>query len=124
MKIKLNSTTPDQLDWLVAKCKGKIISIWGNTIEVKDRYSFEDGYKFSPSTNREQGGRIIDREKIGTVYYPDMNCVTGEILPRWVGYVGYDVVHSAPGPTRLIAAMRCYVASKMGNDVEVPEELK
>lgn len=27
------------------------------------------------------------------------------------------------GPTPLIAAMRCYVASKLGDEVEVPEEL-
>jgi hypothetical protein len=28
------------------------------------------------------------------------------------------------GPTPLIAAMRCYVASKMGDEIELPEELK
>ena len=27
------------------------------------------------------------------------------------------------GPTPLIAAMRCYVASKLGDDVDIPEEL-
>jgi hypothetical protein len=27
------------------------------------------------------------------------------------------------GPTPLIAAMRCYVASKFGDEVETPEEL-
>lgn len=27
------------------------------------------------------------------------------------------------GPTPLIAAMRCYVASKLGDEVEIPEEL-
>jgi hypothetical protein len=26
-------------------------------------------------------------------------------------------------PTPLIAAMRCYVASKLGDDIEIPEEL-
>jgi hypothetical protein len=28
------------------------------------------------------------------------------------------------GPTPLIAAMRCYVASKLGDDIEIPEGLK
>jgi hypothetical protein len=28
------------------------------------------------------------------------------------------------GPTLLIAAMRCYVASKLGDDINIPEELK
>lgn len=27
------------------------------------------------------------------------------------------------GPTPLIAAMRCFVASKLGDEVEVPDEL-
>jgi len=27
------------------------------------------------------------------------------------------------GPTPLIAAMRCYVASKMGDEIDVPTEL-
>lgn len=27
------------------------------------------------------------------------------------------------GPTPLIAAMRCYVASKLGDTVDIPEEL-
>jgi hypothetical protein len=27
------------------------------------------------------------------------------------------------GPTPLIAAMRCYVASKLGDEVDIPEEL-
>ena len=27
------------------------------------------------------------------------------------------------GPTPLIAAMRCYVSNRLGNEVEVPEEL-
>ena len=27
------------------------------------------------------------------------------------------------GPTALIAAMRCFVASRLGDEVEVPEEL-
>jgi hypothetical protein len=28
------------------------------------------------------------------------------------------------GPTQLVSAMRCYVGSKLGNEVDVPEELK
>jgi len=27
------------------------------------------------------------------------------------------------GPAPLIAAMRCYVASKLGNEIDIPEEL-
>jgi hypothetical protein len=32
--------------------------------------------------------------------------------------------HQGHGPTPLIAAMRCYVQSKLGDEVEAPEELQ
>lgn len=60
----------------------------------------------------EHGGPIIERENI---------CLWTE---------GYDWEAKQYGvweewaSTPLIAAMRCYVGSKLGNDVDVPEELK
>ena len=59
----------------------------------------------------EHGGPIIERENI---------CLWTE---------GYDWEAKQYGvweewaSTPLIAAMRCYVGSKLGNDVDVPEEL-
>jgi hypothetical protein len=32
-------------------------------------------------------------------------------------------ISESEGPTPLIAAMRCYVASKLGDEVEIPSEL-
>jgi hypothetical protein len=64
------------------------------------------------STDWALGGPIIEREKIDLQW--DMNRWNAAIGPmRW--YIG--------GPTPLIAAMRCYVTSKLGADVDVPEEL-
>jgi len=34
-----------------------------------------------------------------------------------------DPIIHGKGPTPLIAAMRCYVASKLGDEVEIPQEL-
>jgi hypothetical protein len=67
------------------------------------------GY-FSPSTNWTHGGPIMEREKIATAWH----------ITRWVAWRG---VIEHPGPTPLIAAMRAYVASRLGNDIEIPEEL-
>lgn len=64
------------------------------------------------STDWAQGGPIIEREKI-TIEW------TGE---DWMGYIWHD--EEVFGPTPLVAAMRCYVASKLGDEVNVPEELK
>lgn len=48
--------------------------------------------------------------------------------PHWKAYIptwphGMMETHEQYGPTRLIAAMRCFVASKMGDEIEIPEEL-
>ena len=36
---------------------------------------------------------------------------------------GYTAIITADGPTPIIAAMRCYVSSKLGAEVEIPDEL-
>ena len=46
----------------------------------------------------------------------------------WMGSIGGCTDLDMPlwqehGPTPLIAAMRCYVASKLGDEVDVPDEL-
>ena len=72
-----------------------------------------------------QGGPIIERE-IGNLW--KHNKVDKREPDVWTA----AAYHKAPdgtllyyedGPTPLIAAMRCYVASKLGNTVDVPEEL-
>jgi hypothetical protein len=42
----------------------------------------------------------------------------------WAWARGFDDGFFQKGPTPLIAAMRCYVTLKLGDEVEVPEELK
>jgi hypothetical protein len=61
----------------------------------------------------EHGGPIIEREKIAIDFDGAAWCASDNHKPL----ANY-------GPTPLIAAMRCYVASKLGEDVSIPEELK
>lgn len=97
------------LDWAVAKALGG----------QEAAGSFLDGvvphpdyFKFYPSTNWAQGGPIIERERLALfIEYPD-------------DWGATDGNRRMPGDTPLIAAMRCYVASKLGDDIELPEELK
>jgi hypothetical protein len=42
----------------------------------------------------------------------------------WLATLVRGAVYMEFAPTPLIAAMRCYVASKMGDEIELPEELK
>jgi len=65
------------------------------------------------STDWAQGGPIIERERIDVLYEHDL---------RWIAVPQKGI--ESYGPTPLIAAMRCYVASKLGDEVEIPEGLK
>jgi hypothetical protein len=64
-------------------------------------------------------GPIIEREGISTVQEGDSSPWVGSIY----NYDEQDWHLHTPGPTPLIAAARCYVTSKLGDTVEVPEEL-
>lgn len=68
--------------------------------------------RFCFSTSWLQGGPIIEREK-----YEIHNGANGERVAHGE-FQKYGI-----GPTALIAAMRCHVASRLGDEVDVPEEL-
>ena len=110
--MKVSELQDATLNWAVAKCKGMV----PNTPFI----AANKEYTFKPSTDWAQGGPIIEREKIG------LHCGDG----TWGVDVGiWEASHSRclhikRGPTPLIAAMRCYVASQMGDEIELPEELK
>ena len=111
--VKTSELTGDAIDWAVAKCEGhagKWINddLEGNHIEKA----------YSPSTDWAQGGSIIEREGI------NLFLRKGSIAKAGKPWLAYNDKHvEALGPTLLIAAMRCYVESKLGDRVEVPEEL-
>lgn len=99
MKVKTNELTGATLNWAVGQA---------------------DECDLAPveySSNWEFAGPIIEREKIGIVTSDgDANVWIGSIFePDWK--------FNRTGSTPLIAAMRCYVASKLGEEVEVPDEL-
>ena len=93
------------LDWAVAKCEGITLGVV---------------YYLKPSTNWAQGGPIIEREGVNLEYNPD-RCLWIASTPAPEHRNGAVEV---TGPTPLIAAMRCYVASKLGDEFEIPEELR
>ena len=145
MKIKTQELKNTALDWAMAKCEN--FDTRNNyrcqVIDADDiEYVFEccadddahaeeqalDAYPnsevheieriglYSPTTNWEQGGPIIEREKISVGWsfghdaWEAQIYLTDEMIERY-------------GPTPLIAAMRCYVASKLGDEVEIPDML-
>lgn len=112
--MKTNELTGAVLDWAVAKCAGKIDRCGEVTRIGNQLFCYEDGerMRYAPSTDWSQGGPIIEREELSRLMCFNTHewlCNNGPIF--------------CEGPTPLIAAMRCYVASKLGNEIEVPNEL-
>ena len=70
---------------------------------------------FNPSIEWAQGGPLIELQGIIFLGPGDDSTYLACICRPYVAAIGH---------THLIAAMRCYVASKLGDEVEIPEELK
>lgn len=98
------------LDWMVANAERKNIIQVVKGITYVPEYPRIGGVQYHPSTDWAQGGPIIEREGI----FSGPHC---DIFIAWTGGTRWE------GPTQLIAAMRCYVSSKLGDEVEVPEVL-
>ena len=112
MKIKTNELTGAALDWAVAHCEGLLCFGYrtdGKRFAVEDSDGQVEG--FMPATDWAHAGPIIEREGITLTHQQT----------QWAAQTDDDVF--AYGPTPLIAAMRCYVASKLGDEVDVPKEL-
>jgi hypothetical protein len=110
--MKTSELTGAALDWAVAKLEGaKLYISYGAACRV--------GGWIDYSTDWSQGGPIIEREKIS---------IMEECNGTWMGSIGGCTDLDMPlwqehGPTPLIATMRCYVASKLGDEIDLPREL-
>ena len=102
--MKASELQGDALDWAVELIQQG---------EKAKRLNYPAPY----SAEWEYGGPIIEGEKIDVMWCGD----------RWCAYTmtpDKEAQLQTEGTTPLIAAMRGYVASKLGDEVELPEELK
>lgn len=119
--MKTSELTGAALDWAVASCEGwqpeKVSDNQGEYWWLfKDSRGMNPKH-YHPSTHWGIGGRIIEREWINLTN-------TDEV---WTAEIADDVPDgyvTMSGATPLEAAMRCYVASKLGYEVQLPEELR
>lgn len=137
--IKTQELTGAALDWAVNKATGELDKpghIWrahrftGNPIIhlMIENTRDECAWISQPSTSWVAAGRIIERERIA-IYGACDDGWRAEIPDSRVGYTGDDIYidvgcnRSDVSPTPIIAVWRCYVAAKLGDSVEVPDEL-
>lgn len=120
MKIKVSEATPPQLDWMAAKANGIPLCLSPFTGSKQFVLVGQNGkptsHTYEPTTSWAQGGPIIEREKIG---------INFTLFEGWIAETDAHPTsdHHMRGSTPLIVAMRCYVSSKLGEEVDVPEEL-
>jgi hypothetical protein len=118
MKVKVNEAKGQVLDFLVAQAAGMKIyrSKSGRWMTANyGEFNHRHGTPwFEPTTDWAQGGPFIERKKI------ELNLFGS----GWMATLtNGPAVSEEVGPTPLVAAMRCYIASKLGDEVEVPEDL-
>jgi hypothetical protein len=127
MEISTADLTGAALDGAVATCDNRITRYnIGGGIEVRGRTdegaelpeTWDLWVPWHPSTDWAQGGPIIDREKLDAFWNPEV---------EWWSVAGWDKRGQREvvmrDPSYLIAAMRCYVGTKLGPTVEVPDSL-
>ena len=122
MKVKVSELQGAALDWAVAKCEGELSQHGGQVHLVGSKVRFYEDTSdipYTPSTDWAQGGPIIEREEISLE-----TLAHDEYGDGWLATSVRYAVYMEFAPTPLIAAMRSYVASKMGDEIEIPEELK
>lgn len=124
-KVRVSEATGIVLDYLVVKSKGWLDGP-GELEDISDWFRL---LGIDYSTDWAQAGPIIDRENIQW-------CRLNGQIEAWSGfdYVEWrrdwdsnvrmsDGAGFGTGHSILVAAMRCYVSSKLGDEVEVPDEL-
>ena len=97
--IKVAEATELQLDWLVARIEG-------------DDLPKSGGKGLGYSSDWAVGGPIVERERISTDWDSGTWNASSDKTPCYFS-----------AQSELVAAMRAHVYSKLGDTVEVPEEL-
>lgn len=130
--MKTSELIDQALDFAVAQAIGTKPAYNWRAFGVKHYGAWETDPAFGSavmlrpySSDWSQGGPIIERENlcVGRKHQADTNycAVNDPAIDCWArttagGYLSY-------GPTLLIAAMRCFCRSKLGDEVDIPEDL-
>lgn len=121
MKIKTSELTGVALDWAVAQAEGRI------DLYIDELGEVVGAVEFDYCTDWSQGGPIIEREGIELL----CNLTAAEAARFKEAHADWQAFYRhrrrteqrSYAITPLIAAMRCYVASKLGQEVGVPDQL-
>ena len=120
--MKTSELAGAELDYWVAKAEGHEATFNEHRCVVHTRADGLSlgqqgaGWVFNPSTYWRLGGPIIEREGIGL-----LQIGVGDATEKWSANFEYwheDRDDPWTGPTALVAAMRAFVGSKFGVEIE------
>ena len=118
MKIRSDALVGVALDWFVAQCES--VKTYGpeDFREQRKHVTKNGEYVFRWHQSWQQTGPLIDREHIDLCWAPGTD--------TWCAYMSsdrHDRLLEIDGPTALVAACRCFVVARLGDEVEVPPGL-
>lgn len=120
-KVRTETLIGPALDWAVAIALGEkpLVGSFGPLLgKAVAAPCNKFGRRFQPSEFWAQGGPIIEKERVELL-------ISAPGWPfEWRAYCRNPAIFYGKGPAPLIAAMRCFVASRLGNEVDIPEELQ
>lgn len=117
-------------DW-VLNDKGQLVKYRFDEMASRAGHWYQNEI-WTPSTDPSQGHQLIDEHQISLRYVKDKRKDGGfdtkVMAELWVpfkfqNYEGRGTPFYSDGPTALVAACRCFVASQLGYDIDIPEEL-
>jgi hypothetical protein len=111
MRVATQDLSAHMLRWAVMVAQGWTMSAEAGATIAAMRQT-------GPAESWAKGGPIIERWFI---------CINGDdgspdTAPSWTASIFDDGEFKADGPTALLAAMRCFVAWKLGEQVEIPAQ--
>lgn len=125
MKIKTSDLIDAPLDWAVASARDESVRVERGRVRFALSQFTNDYDLYSPSTDWAQGGPIVEQE-IGNLWKHNKTDPNEPDVWTAAAYrkaPDGTMLYYEDGPTPLIAAMRCYVASKLGDEIDIPKEL-
>lgn len=125
MQLETKDLDGDVLNWVVAQAEGyrPVYTDGSLTPVFRKREPVIALSTLHYTDDWEQAGAIIKRERIGVQPFgTDGWCAQHYWNESYQSHAHTPVI-SIEGPTPLVAALRCYVVSKLGPRVDVPDTL-
>ena len=110
--MKTSELTDAALDWAVARARGLRPSLF--IFQQTGFLAKEHHY----STNPTYGHPILEQERLDLSHLGDGTYAASKYIHKF-----HARAYEQMGPTMLIAGLRCFVESELGDEVDIPKEL-